>query len=50
MSKRFSRQTKSELVTLIGWLGSKGYAAATKAIMAKLNLTPEILAEWRRTA
>jgi hypothetical protein len=50
MTHRYTRETKNQLVTLIDWLGSNGYAAATRAIMKKLRLSPKELKEWRRTA
>ena len=45
--KRYSAKTKAQILILIDWLGSKGYASATQAVMARNRLTHEELREWR---
>jgi hypothetical protein len=53
MNRRYTRSTKRQLAVLIDWLGSKGHAAATRAIMSMLSLSSDELAEvWtsRRTS
>jgi hypothetical protein len=46
---RFTPETKRQIAVLIDWLGSRGYAPATQAIMQKLSLSHEELASWRTT-
>ena len=48
IKRRFTKETKQQLIVLINWLGAKGYDEATRKIMEKISLSYDELAEWRK--
>lgn len=45
--KRWTAQTKQQLVILCDWLGVNGYVGATDIILARNSISHEELQRWR---